>query len=482
MAIQTTSRLRGVSSSQPIPGGESPNDVRLALLYLPTAVRDRIVVRDRLARAGASVSVATDLSEALQMLAVRRFGLVIVDLAGESSAVATIRVLRAQHPAIPLAGVMDPADLTGAAKALSAGATDLLPWPFEDRDVQGVLASARDGIGVENPEAAAFADDSLFVHSPAMRLTAESVRAASVRKAGMVLVGEPGSGRTIAARTRHALDNEYVTRPFVRIDCEASGGPDLERRIFGSTEASPGSPAAAAESVSRAGAIVSAQGGTLFFTNLIEAPARVQARLAGILRDREAFSTDVGEVIPLDIRVMAAVAPDIDAAVADGRMRKDLFERLAQVRIEVPPLRRRREDLPLLSAMFLRRACQQERCAAKRFSRGALALLAALPWRGNAAELGAAITAIVRSSRHPVIQIEDVLDHVNLDRASDPVDHTLNLRDARAQFEREYISRELIRHHGRVGDAARTLGMQRTNLYRKVRQLKISKTLLSSQK
>ena len=481
MAIQTTSRLRGVSSTQPIPGGEAPGDVRLALLYLPTAVRDRIVVRDRLARAGASVSVATDLSEALQMLAVRRFGLVVVDLAGESSAIATIRVLRAQHAAIPLAGVIDPADLSGAAKALSAGATDLLPWPFEDRDVQGVLASARDGVGVESPEAAS-GDDSLFVHSPAMRLMAEAVRGASARKLGMVLVGEAGSGRAIAARTRHALDHEYVTRPFIRVDCEASAGPDLERRIFGSVEFAAGSPEPAAESVSRAGAVVAAQGGTLFLTHLSEAPARVQARLASILRDREAFSTDVNEVIPLDIRVIAAVAPDIDAAVADGRLRKDLFERLAQVRIEVPPLRRRREDLPLLAAMFLRRACQQERSAPKRFSRAALALLAALPWRGNAGELGSAVTTMVRSCRHPVIQLEDVLDHVNLDRASDPVDQTLNLRDARAQFEREYISRELIRHHGRVGDAARTLGMQRTNLYRKVRQLKISKTLLSSQK
>ena len=141
------------------------------------------------------------------------------------------------------------------------------------------------------------------------------------------------------------------------------------------------------ERATRDSAILSAQGGSLLLTGLAEAPARVQARIAQVLRDREVFSADLNEVIPLSLRPMGIVGPDVDAAIADGRLRRDLVERLAQVRIDVPPLRRRREDIALLAAHLLRRACDSESTGAKRFSRSVLTLFLALPWSGNGAEL-----------------------------------------------------------------------------------------------
>jgi sigma54-dependent transcription regulator len=115
----------------------------------------------------------------------------------------------------------------------------------------------------------------------------------------------------------------------------------------------------------------------LFLMNLVDAPARVQARLAGCCANREALSGEQQEVIALDFRPMASIGPDADAAIADGRLRRDLVERLGQVRIAVPPLRRRRQDLPLLAAHALRRACEEQNCGPKRFSRAALTLLSA---------------------------------------------------------------------------------------------------------
>jgi two-component system nitrogen regulation response regulator NtrX len=145
-------------------------------------------------------------------------------------------------------------------------------------------------------------------------------------------------------------------------------------------------------------------------------------------------------------------------------------------------LRRRREDLPLLAAYLLRQACGQRHVDPKRFSQSALAVLAALPWHGNAADLASLVDLVVDRVDGPVVQIGDVLAHATLDGVAAPVEAGLTLRDARARFERDCISAVLVRHRGRVGEAAKALGIQRTNLYRKVRQLKVQRSLLTTRK
>ena len=472
--------LRGLRPAQ-FPAVESPIDTRIAVLYLASTARDRMVIRDRLSRTGATVSLATDIPEALRMLNARAYSLVIVDLAGGEQTVATVRVLRAHLPTIPVAGVMDPSEPLSAAEAISAGAIDVLPWPLEDRDILSVFGAARDRHAVD-ADSWSDVDERLHSHSPAMRIVADAVRAATSRKTGMLLVGAPGTGRTIVARTRHLLDDEYVNRPFVIVDCDVNDAWDVERRLFGVHERADSQARSSAEPVARGAAILAAQGGSLLLKNVASAPVRVQARLAGVLRDREVLSVEVNEIVTLDVRVMAATGPDVDAALSEGRLRRDLFERVAGVRIDVPPFQRRREDLPVLAVQFLRQACDESRMGSKRFSRAALAVIAAIPWRGNGPEMAEAITAIARSTRQPVIQLDDVLDQIKLDATSEGAGETLTLREARARFEREFISRALARHHGRVGEAAQRLGIQRTNLYRKVRQLKVPKSLLSTQR
>jgi DNA-binding NtrC family response regulator len=159
-----------------------------------------------------------------------------------------------------------------------------------------------------------------------------------------------------------------------------------------------------------------------------------------------------------------------------------LADRFSASRIEVPPLRRRREDIPVLAVHLLDELVRAGGREARTLSRSAMALLAALPWQGNVPELRGLLETLVRGARRPVIQLDDILEHAQLDGLGAVIDPGVTLREAKARFERDCISTVLIRHHGRVGEAAKALGIQRTNLYRKVRQLNVTRALLSARK
>jgi two-component system nitrogen regulation response regulator NtrX len=195
-----------------------------------------------------------------------------------------------------------------------------------------------------------------------------------------------------------------------------------------------------------------------------------------VLRDREAVLAENGDVLGVDIRPMAGVDAGIDIAVDEERVRADLFKRLSVVRIDMPSLRNRREDIPALANYFLRRICADGGIPPKTLSRPALSLIAALPWHGNATELRAMLDAVVAGmAGGRGIGIEDVLAHVRLDGRSVTLSSGSTLRQARARFEREYIAHVLEQHRGRISEAAKALGIQRTNLYRKIRSLHLNR-------
>lgn len=455
------------------------------VLFVPAASRERTSVRERLARMGVAMTTVVNITDALRLLGSRPFALCLVDLADDRSALPAVRVLRAQFPQVPLAAIVDPSNPLVAGEALSLGAVDLLPWPFEARDLATLLANMADrhefrpGPDGERPDA----PDTLVAHSAPMRLVVDAVRRAAEAPGGVCLCGEPGTGRERIARAIHGL-SPRAAHAFVRIDCTGAGPQDLERRLFGlpAERKSPGGKAAAAERITQDAAIFEACGGTLYLANVVDAPARVQARLARLLRDREATVAEKRTTVDLDVRLMASAEAGLEARVADGHLRDDLYERLAALRIDVPPLRRRREDIPVLAVHFLRRACTHAGVPAKSLSRAALALISALPWPGNGRDLASLVETLVHSVPAAVIQIEDVLAHATLEGASARIDTGLSLRDARARFEHDCISAVLIKHHGRVGEAAKALGIQRTNLYRKVRQLNVARSLLAARR
>lgn len=323
-----------------------------------------------------------------------------------------------------------------------------------------------------------------------MQDLAKRLQQAIASGSGVLLRGEPGSGRRHLARVIHLATQgdqstsvEYLlngslqgvpdTRPFVIVDCADTDG--LEQRLFGAKGASQEPSRDSLERIAEGSALEQALGGTLFLRQLPDMPAGLQVRLARILRDQEVWvdgrEGTGGVVKRVDIRPIATS----NGAADDERIVPELLKRLEHTQIETPPLRNRREDIPGLVRHLLAEISAEQGVARKRASSQAVELLAALPWRGNMRELRTFLSALVLKVPDRLIRQADVLANIRLDGGPTTFGYTGTLKQARERFERDYVTSVLEQHRGRMAEAAKALGIQRTNLYRKVRQLSVKR-------
>jgi DNA-binding NtrC family response regulator len=445
----------------------------LTVLYLGCPQPARAEVERQLSSVRVTV-IWADSSHTVLAELQRRELPVIADFSRGGAALEPIRELRAKHPAMTLMALVDSARPDLATEAVLAAAADVLTLPLDPRRLVRALERERAYASFEVAPADADLDE-LYCLSPAMRELRSHIAAAALSRAGVLVCGDSGTGREKVARALHAAARVLRPGGFVSVDCAARDGDQLGMDLFGvGARAEENLPARGLERVSRAGCLFAALGGTLYLRNLPEAPTRVQRRLARLLRDREAVLAETGEVITFDVRCMVAGDGQLEAALRDGSVQEELSRRISVTRLDVPALRHRREDIPALANYFLRQACAAQKMPQKVFSRSALALLSALPWSGNAGELRTLMHTIVSGLSTKGIGVEDVLAHVRLDGGSVMVARGGTLRQARAQFEQQYIASILQQHRGRITQAAKALGIQRTNLYRKIRALRVS--------
>jgi two-component system nitrogen regulation response regulator NtrX len=313
-----------------------------------------------------------------------------------------------------------------------------------------------------------------------MREVLVQIGKAAASPAGVMLTGEHGSGRGLVARAIHACAHPGEA-PFVALDCRVLLPPEAERALFGVPAGGASAPAASprgtpgVEVVHPGSLLHSARGGTIVFRNLDELPVRVQARLATLFRDREFKTRSNGGAQLFSVRPVAIVEPAFHGLVSEGRVRPDLYRRFAEFQIQVPSLRERREDVPALAQLFVSLACQALTIEEKVMDVASQTVLAALPWHGNVREMKDLLESLVHVTTEPTISLRTLLEHITLD-APEGVHASLgvSLREARQRFEREYIAAVVAQHHGRIPDAAKSLGIQRTNLYRKLRALRLA--------
>ncbi len=472
---------KAVSVSNQAPLRPARSSVFGAVVLVISHSTDQSRVDGVLAGLGLTGRWVNGASQALQELSERPGMLCLLDCTRGGDALRIARSIRTDRPQATLIGIVDSNRPESSLDAFRAGVFDVLPAPIVPWDLSAVISNAEDlqGLAAEQngEERVQVAPFGVFGSSPAMRKIIDVLPRVAPSRCPILLYGERGTGREMLARTIHG-HGRRPDAPFVFVDCANATPQDLEHELFGivsQRRVDGHEERRTVERISRGSRLYEASGGTLFLQNLAEMPTRVQAKLQRVLRDREAVLSSDRSRVELDVRPIAAVEPGFEGVVEEGRLRRDLYERLSLIRIELPPLRQRREDIPFLANHFLKEVCRAGGVPIKTLTRSALTLLAALPWRGNAPELRALLERLVLLTPHGSIRLEDVLAQVRLDGTEIATAGGTTLKEARLRFERDYIAAVVRQHHGRMGDAAHALGIQRTNLYRKLRQLSVVK-------
>nr|WP_295738198.1 sigma-54 dependent transcriptional regulator [uncultured Acidocella sp.] len=440
----------------------------------------RMLVEAILKDEGYEARCAGTSDEALAAYRARRPTLVILDVWLQGSKLDGIGILDVLHqevPRVPVIMFSGHGTIETAVAAIQRGAYDFIEKPFNSDRLLLVVKRALEAAKLERENA----ELRLRVGSDT-KLTGEGNGIASLRNAiekvaptgsRVLISGPPGSGKEIVARMIHAKSRR-ADGPFVVMNCAILAPETFEAELFG-TEAT-------AEAPRKLGVLERAHGGTLLLDEVSELPLEMQSKIARVLQDQSFERVGGNTRVKVDIRALASTAKDLTAEIAEGRFREDLYYRLAVVPLRVPALKERREDIPALANHFLRHAAEISGLPARSLASDAVAALQAHDWPGNVRQLRNVMDwlMIMRSNEpgelfHAEHLPTELAAHAPRALAIDPAADVmaLPLREARDVFETQYLQAQLLRFGGNISRTANFVGMERSALHRKLKQLGI---------
>jgi two-component system, NtrC family, nitrogen regulation response regulator NtrX len=398
------------------------------------------------------------------------------------SGVELIRLLAPLGRLPPTIIVSGEASISETVEALRLGVHDFIEKPFSRerllRSIANTLEHADLKRRVATLESRLAGAPEILGGSPALGTLRERIARAAATDARVLVTGESGTGKELVADTLHRQSARRAG-PFVKINCAAIPAPLVEDELFGHARG-----AFTDAKTAKPGLFEEAHGGTLFLDEIGDMDAALQGRLLRVLEDGRVRRVGETRDRQVDVRVIAATHRDLARAVAEGSFRQDLYFRLAALPIEVPPLRERREDIPLLFGRFLARFAGEHHLRERRVDDGIFPPLLAYAWPGNVRELKNLCERLVVFGADPLsaADLPAAFFQPALSAPSPEIPETgllrlpeagsvLPLRDFRAQCEREYIEAVLRRTGWNFAAAARLLGVQRTYLHQKVAAL-----------
>jgi len=438
-------------------------------------VDDELIMRKSLSgwleRDGYEVDTAESGEEALEKLKETRFDLLLVDIKMEGiSGLDVLKHVRENDPDVAVVMITAYGSISTAIEAIKNGAYDYLLKPF-DPDELGVLiekiveqqAQARENLFLREQYKERTRFESMIGQSKPMQEVFNLIQDVAPMDSTVLITGETGTGKGLAAKAIHT-NSPRSNGPFVLVNCGAIPEHLMESELFGHQR---GAFTDAKET--KKGRLELAHDGTLFLDEIGEISMRMQIDLLRVLEDRVFYRVGGTQPIEADFRVIAATNRNLEAAIKNEIFREDLYYRLNVITFQMPPLRDRKEDIPLLAEHFLRRFSQETNKPVDKISREAIDEMMLYEWPGNVRELENAIERAVVVGKERDVRPEDL----PFRRSDDP---NFIPQNALKDIEKAHIKKMLDNNQWNIAKSSKILGIDRTTLYSKIKRYNIKKS------
>ncbi|WP_103030368.1 sigma-54-dependent transcriptional regulator [Salinibacter altiplanensis] len=422
------------------------------------------------------VEEAVDGEEALVALGEDAYDLVILDVKmPKMDGMEVLETIAEEGYEVPVLMISGHGTIETAVESTKLGAFDFIEKP---PDLNRLLVTVRNALDhgqleVENRRMRqAITEQSTGDLPPIIGESAEiqeikdTIQRVAPTEARVLVSGENGTGKELVAKWMHHKSGR-AGEPMVEVNCAAIPSELIESELFGHEK---GAFTGATEQ--RIGKFEQAHEGTLFLDEVGDMSLSAQAKVLRVLEENEIERVGGEHTIPVDVRVVAATNKDLMEEIEAGQFREDLYHRIGVILIDVPPLRDRREDIPLLTRHIAERVAQRNGLPPKDFSEEAIQRLQRYDWRGNVRELHNVVERLLILAENPVIEGDDIDRFVRAGTDEGPTQDLIeaydDFSDARDQFEKHFIQHKLHEHDWNVSQTAETIGIQRSHLYNKL--------------
>jgi DNA-binding NtrC family response regulator len=451
-----------------------------------------VALKGLFTKEGYEVESAESGEQALEKVKAGLFHVIITDLSmKQMSGLDLLKNVREMDPECAVLMITAYGSQRIAVEAMKAGAEDYLPKPFDNDELrlkvgkvmetQLLKRAHRRLLEQVRLETGTF--ENMIGRSRAMLRVFDVIDRVAPTDVTVLVRGESGTGKELAARAIH-FRSPRVRGPFIAVNCAAFSRELVESELFGHEKG-----AFTGAVARREGKFEAADGGTLLLDEIGDMPLETQAKVLRVLQEKRFERVGGNQPLDVDVRVIAATNQDLETAVAQGRFREDLYYRVKVVEVRLPPLRERREDIPLMVHDFIADACKRFGVGEKQLTPDAMRVCIEAPWRGNARSLKSAIEQAVILSSSSEISAADLFSSSAAESASPPASDTpaetngsakskTTFREAKEKFienwERDFVINALRTTHGNISRAAEQVGMYRQSFQQKMRELGIT--------
>jgi two-component system response regulator GlrR len=421
------------------------------------------LLKMRLGAMGFSVTICDNGEEAIALARQEMFDLAITDLhLPDKDGLVVMEELLFIRPALPILILTAHGSIPNAVEAMQKGAYGYLTKPFDDKElkvyIEKALSQQRMGREIQRLKSLVkelYGLENVVARSPQMQALLQQVSQVADTDATVCLSGETGTGKEVIARVIHC-NSRRARGPFVAVNCGAIAESLFESELFGHVKG-----AFTGAQYAKRGLVQSANGGTLFLDEIVEMPLAMQVKLLRAIQEHEVLEVGADRPAKVDVRIVTATNKDLEQAVKAGTFREDLYYRIQVFQMRLPPLRERRDDIPLLAQHFLKASAKRMNKEVRGFLPDAMQKLMLYPWPGNIRELENTVEKAV------VLSIQDMITADLLPDVLQSVENQVKpLTEAREEFERRYLKEALQLTGGNISRAAQIAGRYRADFYK----------------